>query len=60
MPGQVRSIIQPGASLIEAAQPLASPKRALGRYEYQWLCPGPNAKFTFPSGIIPLDRKAHV
>ena len=54
MPAKVASIVQPGASLIAAAQPLASPKRALGKYDSQWLFPGPNSKFAFPNGIIPL------
>ena len=54
MPGQVTSIIKPGASLAEAARPLAGTKRSEGKYPYQWLYEGPNAKFAFPSGIIPL------
>jgi len=54
MPGQVTSIVQPGASLITAARPLAEPKRALGKYDSQWLFPGPNAKGRIPNGIVPL------
>jgi hypothetical protein len=54
LPGQVTSIIKPGASLAEAARPLAGTKRSEGKFPYQWLYEGPNAKFAFPNGIIPL------
>ena len=54
MPSQITSIIKPGASLAEAARPLAGTKRSEGKFPYQWLYEGPNAKFAFPNGIIPV------
>lgn len=54
MPGQVKSIVQPGASLIAAARPLSTPHRVEGKYPFQWLYEGPNARFARPSGIVKL------
>ncbi len=55
MPSPVK-VIQPGASLIAAARAMSTPHRAEGKYPFQWLYEGPNAKFARPSGIIPLPQ----
>jgi hypothetical protein len=52
MSAQPTAIIKPGSSLSRAAQPLSSPHRAEGKYPYQWLYEGPNARFARPSGIV--------
>lgn len=49
-----RDIVRPGAGLIRAAQPLASPKRAEGEYPSQWLWPGPNSKMAKPNGAVAI------
>lgn len=50
-PGQ---IIRPGAQLARAAQALAEPARAEGRYPFQWLYPGPNSAPAIPNGRIAI------
>lgn len=47
-------IIRPGAGLIAAAQPLASPKRAEGVYPFQWNYPGPNSRIAMPNGAVAI------
>jgi hypothetical protein len=54
LPGQIRNIVQPGASLSAAARPLSTPHRVEGKYPFQWLYPGPNSRMARPSGIITL------
>ena len=54
MPGQVKSIVQPGASLSAAARPLSVPHRVEGKYPFQWLYPGPNSRMARPSGIVAI------
>lgn len=54
MSAQPTQIIKPGAALAAAARPLSQPHRAEGKYPFQWLYEGPNAKFALPNGIIPL------
>jgi len=49
-----RRVIAPGRELIRAAQPLADPKRALGRFQYQWLDPGPNSRMVMANGSVAL------
>ena len=48
----IKPIIKPGAALSAAARPLASTRRSEGKYPFQWLYPGPNAKMALPSGIV--------
>ena len=55
MPSQVSSIVKPGASLSAAAQPLSTPHRVEGKYSFQWLYEGPNARLARPSGIVVLS-----
>jgi hypothetical protein len=52
MPGSIKSIVTPGASLSAAARPLSQPHRVEGKYPFQWLYPGPNSRMARPSGII--------
>ena len=54
MPSSISSIVKPGASLSAAARPLSTPHRVEGKYPFQWLYEGPNAKFARPSGIVSL------
>src|ERR1700679_3068136 len=54
--GRVQQIVKPGASLAAAAQPLADPKRALGKYPYQWEFCGPNSKMAMPNGSFPIPQ----
>lgn len=49
-----KKIINPGGSLIRAAQPLIDPKRTLGKFEYQWLAPGPNSRMAVPNGSVAI------
>lgn len=51
---QSGQIIRPGAQLARAAQALADPARAEGRYPFQWLYPGPNSAPAMPSRSIAL------
>jgi len=49
------SVIRPGPALIEAAQStLASKRRSLGVFPYQWRIPGPNSKNFLPSASAVL------
>ncbi len=50
------SIIRPGSQLTRAAQALVDPQRALGKFEYQWLYPGPNAQMALPNGSIAIPQ----
>ena len=54
--GHGRPMPRPGAGLSRAAQPLASPTRALGTYPYQWSDPGPNSRPAMPSGSIAIPQ----
>lgn len=47
-------VIRPGASLSRAAQPLADPRRAEGKYPYQWDYPGPHSRWQMPNGSIAI------
>jgi hypothetical protein len=51
---QREMMIAPGPSLIEAARPMETPQRLLGRFPYQWLQPGPHSKFIRASGSVPM------
>lgn len=56
-------VIKPGRSLIEGAGALESPKRAAGKWPYQWLFPGPNSRQVLANGqtaIPPLNTSAPV
>ena len=37
-------IIRPGPGLVRAAKALESPRRAIGKWPYQWLFPGPHSR----------------
>lgn len=56
--GQKR-IIKPGASLSRAAQVLADPKRAEGKFPFQWLYPGPNSRMALPNGAVALPAQGN-
>jgi hypothetical protein len=47
-------IIKPGRSLVEAAAAIDNPRRALGKYPYQWLFPGPNSRHVLANGQLVL------
>jgi len=50
-----RNIIRPGANLARAAQEtLTDPRRAEGKYPFQWLYPGPNSQMAVPNGSIAI------
>lgn len=49
-----QQIIKPGASLIRAAQPLSDPRRAEGKFPYQWLYPGPNSRMVCANTAAPV------
>jgi len=49
-------ILRPGPALIQAARPLASPKRAEGVYPFQWNYPGPNSRMAAPNGSVAIPQ----
>lgn len=46
------TIITPGPSLIQAAQALEVIQRGSGKFPYQWIYPGPNARPVVATGIL--------
>ena len=55
MPGPMKhEIIKPGRSLVEAARAIDNPRRAVGKYPYQWLFPGPNSRHVLANGTLPV------
>jgi hypothetical protein len=51
-------IIAPGRGLVTAAELLTSQKRALGKWPYQWLFPGPNAKHVLANSTVAIPGAA--
>lgn len=50
-----RQIIKPGANLAMAAQEtLTDPRRAEGKWPYQWLYPGPNSRPVMQNGAVAI------
>lgn len=50
-----RTIIKPGANLAMAAQEtLTDPRRAEGKYPFQWLYPGPNSRPVIQNGAVAI------
>lgn len=54
MPGEVRRILEPGRSLIEAGRALKQPRRLAGAWPYQWIFPGPNSRQVLQRGEIAI------
>lgn len=50
----IRKIFPAGPAEVEAARALATPRRALGIFPYQWLFPGPHSKQVLANASIPL------
>jgi hypothetical protein len=51
--------IAPGRGLVTAAELLASPKRALGKWPYQWLFPGPNSRHVLANSSVAIPAATH-